>query len=372
MKKNLMKTTAVFLAGAVLFASCSLFDDDDSPSENSAVAASTAKTAYLSLSIAEDSSARTALPSVSSAEEFDSFVFEADSGSDPITKSWESDSENSAYAKMTAEKLAVASGTWKFTLTAQRGGATYTGSLEKEIGSGENSLSFTLSLASLGTEGAGAVQISLTVPASVKAVSTSLYDTKENLVSDANISESCTFENGIITYNAEKLPSATYLVVFSLYGDAKKTLLLGTWREYAGVADELTSASQISIAEGELDELYTIRYELNGGTLKGNWSGVYTWNHKDIQIPTAGDFAKNSADFLGWYTDANFTQAFEGFNDTLGNVTLYAKWNNTAQDVLEAIQNGSAGTNIAPKGYITTDQLVAIITAMKEKNILYS
>ncbi|MBQ9205557.1 MAG: leucine-rich repeat protein [Treponema sp.] len=365
MKKNLMKTTAIFLACAALFASCSLFDDDDSPSENSAVATSTAKTAYLSLSIAEDSSARTALPSVSSAEQFDSFVFEADSGTDPITKSWESDSENSAYTKMTAEKLEIASGTWNFMLTAKKGGAAYTGSLEKEIVSGANSLSFTLSLASLGTEGKGNVQIQLTVPSSVKAVNTSLYDTAENLVSDANISESCTFENGIITYSAEKLPSATYLVVFSLYGDAEKTLLLGTWREYAGVADKLTSTSQISIAEGELDEVYTIRYELNGGTLKGNWSGVYTWNHKNI--PTAEDFAKNSDEFLGWYTDENFTQAFEGFGDTLGNLTLYAKWKNSAQTIIQAIRNGSSGSSLAPKGPITSEQLVSIISAMGKR-----
>ena len=197
------------------------------------------------------------------------------------------------------------------------------GNLEQEIVSGENNLSFTLSLTSLGTEGKGNVYICLNVPASVKTVSTGLYDAEENLVSNTNISETCAFADGIITYGAEKVPSGTYLVVFSLYGDEEKTLLLGTWREYAGVTNELTSKSQISIAKSELDEVYTIKYELNGGTLKGNWSGVYTWNHKNI--PTAQDFTKNSADFLGWYTDENFTQAFEGFGNTLGNLTLYAK-----------------------------------------------
>ena len=271
---------------------------------------------------------------------------------------------------MTAEKIEITSGTWNFTLTAKKGGATYTGSLEQELVSGENSLSFTLSLASLGTEGAGNVQIQLSVPSSVKAVSTSLYDTAENLVSDADISESCTFENGIITYGAEKVPSGTYLVVFSLYGDEEKTLLLGTWREYAGVADELTSTSEITIAEGKLDEVYTITYVLNGGTLKGNWSGVYTRNH--TSIPAAEDFAKNSVDFLGWYTDENFTQAFEGFGNTLGNLTLYAKWNNTAQDVLEAIQNGTASETLVLEGQITSAQLVAIVTAMKQKASSFS
>ena len=131
MKKIILKTTALLIALAGLFASCSLFEDDDDDSPIGLIVAPAFNKAVLSLSVAGEGAARTALPSVSSAQEFESFDFEANKGTDRITKSWTGDSEKAAYAKMTSESFEMDAGTWNFTLTAKKGGMTYKGSIEK-------------------------------------------------------------------------------------------------------------------------------------------------------------------------------------------------------------------------------------------------
>ena len=368
MKKNILKTTALFIVLSGLLFSCTLFEDD-SPSEIvTAVATKTeaAKKAVLSLSVAGEGAARTALPSVSSAQEFESFDFEANKGTDRITKSWTGDSEKSAYAKMTSESFEIDAGIWNFTLTAKKGGMTYTGTLNKELVAGANSIEFTLALSELSNEGKGSVEIKLSVPENVIAVTATLCDTNENEVSDSSITQSINLVNNTVSYSAQNVPSGTYLVVFSFYADTSKTLLLGKWREYAGITNDVTSKSEIAIAEDDLDKVYTITYELNGGTLKGNWVGSYT-RQMILTFPTQKDLVNNEGlKFDGWYTDENLTNAFNSASLT-GNLTLYARWKTISVDeLIESIKNKSISDKAALVGEITSERLSEIVAAMNE------
>ena len=367
MKRNILKTTALFIVLSGLLNSCTLFEDD-SPSETVIAVATkseAAKKAVLSLSVAGEEGARTALPSVSSAQEFESLDFGATSGVTSITKSWTSDSEKPAYAKMTSESFEMDAGTWSFALTAKKGGMTYKGSVEKEITAGANSIEFTLSLSELSNEGKGSVEIKLSVPQSVIAVTATLCDTSENEVSDSSITQSTDLTNNTVSYTAQNVPSGTYLVVFNLYADTSKTLLLGKWREYAGITSDVTSKSEIAIAAEDLDKVYTITYVLNGGTLRGNWAGSYT--RRNFQTPASADFESRPSEFLGWYTDENLTNEFNSASLT-GNLTLYAKWSTiTVDELISKINDGTIGEKAVLGGAITSENLTAIATAMKNK-----
>ena len=366
MKKNILKTTALFIVLSGLLSSCTLFEDDSSSEIVTAVTTKTeaAKKAVLSLSVAGEDEARTALPSVSSAQEFESLDFGATSGVTSITKSWTSDSTKSAYSKMLAETFEMDTGAWNFTLTAKKGGMTYTGTLNKELVAGANSIEFTLALSELSNEGKGSVEIKLSVPQCVVAVTATLCDTSENEVSDSSITQSTDLANNIVNYSAQNVPSGTYLVVFNLYADTSKTLLLGKWREYAGITSDVTSKSEIAIAAGDLDKVYTISYELNGGTLKENWAGSYT--RRNFQTPTSADFESRPSEFLGWYMDENFTNPFNSASLT-GNLTLYARWKTISVDeLIESIKNKSIGDKAALVGEITSERLSEIVAAMNE------
>lgn len=72
---------------------------------------------------------------------------------------------------------------------------------------------------------------------------------------------------------------------------------------------------------------YRIEYQLDGGVNSEDNSAAYTV--EDLPL-TLADPTKDGYDFAGWYTDANCTTAFEGVSeDSIGNITLYAKWEKT-------------------------------------------
>ena len=316
MKKIILKTTALLITLAGLFTSCNLFEDDDDDPPSGLIVAPAFNKAVLSLSVAGEGEARTALPYVSSAKEFESFefrVFKDYVDLTTIKKTWTSDSEKTAYEKMISETFEIDVGIWKFILKAQKGSVTYSGSIEKEITAGANIIEFTLSFAELSNNGKGSMEIKLSVPTKVKAVTATLCYTGEGIVSTSGIEQSISLTDSIVSYSAQNVNSYNYLVIFNLYADTEKTLLLGKWREYAVVTDEVTSKSEITIAADDLDELYPITYVLNGGTFKENWSGSYT---RRMTFPTQKDLVNNEGlKFDGWYTDDNCTQEWYGVVD---------------------------------------------------------
>ena len=353
MKRNIFKAfMALAAVTALVFASCSMgntVENKDAPTDG--------KTAYITVGL--DSMSRTALPTVTGADEFTSFTLRGQeippegSGYKTWTETfgtWTTDSTSSAYAKMTAQKFAVyADTTYRFTLTAVKGGATWQGSTTKTIEAGVNSLSFTLSLAALSTEGKGAINVTLTVPDAVKAVEAWLYQTDEEMCfSEDDENPSLTFADRKATYARSDIAAGNYVLVYTLYGDTEKTLKLGEWREYAGITDGVTSSSNPVIASNDdLAHIYKITLNLNGGTFTGTFPGSYTRHYFDeydeIDLPWDGirsdgvvlnddgevEIYKKNCFFDGWY-DAETGEIVDCIeSEMMGDITLWAYWTDT-------------------------------------------
>ena len=347
MKRNIFKALAALTA--LVFASCTMGNTIEKQNDNT-----DGKTAYITIGLNEI--ARTALPGVENEDDFDSFKLIYNrippAGSTVITipntlGQWTGDESKSAYKKMTAEKFAVTSGkSYKFTLTATKGGATWQGEITKAIETGENSLSFKLSLTSLTTEGEGSLCITLSVPDAVKSVDAKLKTMDESqTISPADAA--LNFADGKATYTASGIAAGNYVLVYSLYGENKSSL--GQWREYAGIADGLTSSSNPVIASNDsLAKLYKITLNLNGGTFNGTLPGSYTrydcvglpyyalWMDNDgyfydysVALGKQEIYRKNYL-FDGWYdaeTGGNLVGSIP-FGST-GDITLWAHWTDT-------------------------------------------
>ena len=287
MKRNIFKALAVIAALAL--SSCSMFNTD----KKDDVGTDT-KEAYITIGL--NQAGRTALPEVSDADDFDSFtlsgMIKSATGQVGLGVTlqeygkWSTDATSTAYTKMTAAKIAIKSGeTYNFILTATKGGAIWAAGIEKTIETGENSLSFTLELAKLFDEGKGSLDVTLSVPSVVKAVDAELLtiDLEYSVTpSDAEL----IFANGKATYTARDIPAGNYVLVYSLYGDTEKTLKLGEWYEYAGIANGLKSSSNPVIeSEDDLANIYKITLNTNGGTINGTFPGSYTRYGNPIKLP---------------------------------------------------------------------------------------
>lgn len=332
MKRKIFSVLAAF--SALVLASCQAFGSNESDENNTE-----GKAAYITVDL--NGNARTALPSVSGAEEFTSITLTGTSTTEnavavPET-SWSTDSTSSAYAKMHASKLTVTVGaSYSFTLKAIKGGAEWQGTTSKTIEAGANSLSFTLALKSLSAEGMGAIRITLIVPDVVKAVAVKLENLEESGSEDPAELEpegaELTFANGKATYTAENIPAGSYVLVFGLWADAEKRIALSEWREFIGVTEGNTSVSNPVIESADkLQTVYQITFNSNGGSAVPSQI-VKPRRHADKPAnPTKDGTDTYGYAFVNWYTstDDGATLSAEPFNfdsEITGNITLYAKW----------------------------------------------
>jgi len=320
MKRKILSAFAAITT--LLFASCSMFNTIDSNEENNIQESAC-------ITIGVEQGARTALPTVEAAQDFDTFSLTgtATTGNAvSVSETWTSDATGTAYAKMTAASIAVTVGaSYSFTLTAKKSGVTYQGSASKQIAQGTNSLRFTLSLTSLATDGEGAIRVVLTVPGSVKAASAALtsLDSASTLTPE---NASLNFADGKATYTASGIASGNYVLVYTLWGDTANTLKLGEWREYAGITDGLTSSSSPVIAgNDELESIYQITLNTNGGTLTGSFPGSYTRFSDEITLPVADKITKGGYKFVGW-KNAQGETVTKIEKGSTGSLTLTAQW----------------------------------------------
>ena len=89
--------------------------------------------------------------------------------------------------------------------------------------------------------------------------------------------------------------------------------------------------------------LYTINYNLNGGTqANGQVTSYYASSPQNILVPTRSNYT-----FAGWYTNSSYTGAsVTSTNQLDGDTTLYAKWTATI------IYIAGSGSSIAPTTYV--------------------
>ena len=332
---------------ALIFASCSLSNTLEQKDKK-------VKTAYITI---DADNARTALPGINSAADFDSFVLTGttDDTSLSVNQNWSTDNSGTAYSKMTAASLEVtAAKTYNFTLTASKNGALWSGTLQKAIKAGTNNLAFILDYKAPSANGKGNLSIELSVPSKVLEVTAKLYTANEDAIITPEDAE-LTFTEGKATYTASDIDAGNYVLVYTLWGDAAKTYKLGDWREYAGISKGLTSSSAPVIANNdELESIYTITVDYAGGQLEGASTipGSYTRYSDDINLPAADRMAKYGHTFAGWKIGSTTVTKIE--KGSVGNITVTAEWT-PAANLLTAAQvdamqqslaNAAAGSSI--------------------------
>ena len=331
MKRKILSALAAITALAL--ASCSMF--------NSGSEEDSSQPAYIKVGVKNIS--RSALPNVTKEDEFENFTLTGTAEGEnvlAVKETWVTDKTSTAWAKMKEASIPVTEGAgYNFTLSAVKGGATWQGSCAKTIQSGKNTLTFTLSLSALSAEGKGNLEITLSLPVSVKAVEAKLTNKEDSEVSGKTEFKGGK-ESGSVSFAAKDIPSGNYLLTFSLFGDEAKTLKLGEWREYAGITKGLTSSSTDKISE--LEDIYTIDLELGEGTLQGAIPGSYTRYSDKISLPDA----KKAGDTFDGWVDGNGEEITEIKKGTVGNITLKAKWLGGIYVTAEQVKNGELKTKL--------------------------
>ena len=373
MKRKLLMLLAA--ACALVLAACTITEGSDDLIMKALILSSkdAGIGAVVKVSVGEVS--RKALPSVQSAEEFESFSLtgtkKADgessgqSGAD-IERTWTTDAEGNASSKMSAESIEVTAGAeYSFVLEAKKGGATYMGTAEKKMETGVNSLSFTLSLSGMSVEGKGSLSVTLSVPEAVKAVEAVLTaEDGSGTVSTADAG--IAFEDGKATYTASEVASGNYVLTFILYADEAKTLKIGEWREYAGITDALTSSSSPAIESAEeLEDIYSITLNTNGGTLIGTTPGSYTKYSSTITLPDESGISREGYKFLGWYdaeTGGNKVESIA--QGSTGEKVLYARWTAVEYTITYVLQEGI--TNPNPGSYTVETATITLQDVSRE------
>ena len=324
MKKNIFTTLLAF--AALVLTSCSMINNTE-PENNSE--------SFIKLGITENN--RTALPEVSIVQEFTSLTLTATTATENATTvpetTWITDENQSAYEKMTAANIAVTQGaSYSFTLTGKKGGGIWQGTASKTIEQGANALSFTLKLKTISPEGTGGINVTLTVPSEVIAVEAAFKTLDESNTLTPEGAD-FTFENNKATYTASGITAGNYVIIFKLFGDAAKNHEIAQWREYAQIADGITSTSNPVIESADkLKSIYTVTFDSKGGstvTAKTVTGGKTITNP---ETPTRESSPTTNYTFAGWYTstDDGTTLSASAFNflTTAINtpLTLYAKW----------------------------------------------
>ena len=108
-----------------------------------------------------------------------------------------------------------------------------------------------------------------------------------------------------------------------------KALAAGTFTLTVSAGD-VEASKEINVKEGEeKPTMYSISYELNGGSATG--AVVQYDGTKDVTLPTP---TKEGYNFLGWYESADFSgsKVEKIAAGSKGDKTFYAKWEEVAED----------------------------------------
>ena len=302
---------SVFALLSLFFAGCDNLTDYKTDENAKAYA-----NAYLTLS-ANETSARTALP-VIEASGFESYTLAGtlNGGTSQTLGEW------NAYSDLAAAKVGVEAGNWVFTLTAKKGGTSCTGSLSKEISSGGNALSFTLSLDSLSTSGTGSVEFTITLGENHGVVAATA-------AIESGAAENATVSGNTVSYKKSSVSSGNYKVTFTLYADSGKTLPLAKVVEYAAVTDGLASVSSFTVSS--VDKKQTVTFNANGGTFtsgSGTSKAVpYTRLGEAVSLPTSSEVTRTGYIFAGWFTASSGGDKVTEITAGTGTTELFAHWN---------------------------------------------
>ena len=173
-----------------------------------------------------------------------------------------------------------------------------------------------------------------------------------------------------VTYAKTDVAGGTYFVRFELYQEDAK---IDTLEDVIKIASGRISSKSITLAD--INTIYTITYNLNGGEWKEGFTPETSRNaNKTVVLPTAenvfkqyGEYYWNSYKFYGWYTDEGCTEANKVTEISAGtaeNKTLYAKWGPFDITIVNKTENG--GTVTASASTAFPDEEVTLSPSVKE------
>ena len=234
--------------------------------------------------------------------------------------------EWSSYYQVSSVMLEL--GYWDLSLTVVNNGKTFTSESESVyVESGQTKdVSFTLTSSS--TEGGLSLQVYFTGDA-VAAKYRLLSFPSDTEVQTGDLAVA-TSPYKSVTYSRDAasnpLSNGHYRVVIEFYADTDKTILLNTYSEIVRVRGGFTSTATRTI---DLNNLYHITYEADGGTiLSGSYGEYYSLHSDPIALPI---LRRTGYVFDGWFKDDTFTDGphteFDVSADgTIGEKYYYAKW----------------------------------------------
>lgn len=360
-------TTALFAIG---FFSCSNMQENGAEAILFGASAPDPNAAYLTLSLDDASVSKTLLPDVQSAV-FSNLVLKGtkQGESQKTLGSW----ENAAAMQSASVPLEV--GIWTFNLSAISGGSSFSGTLQKEIVSGQNQLLFSLALDDIGG-GPGSFSLALSFDGAANAqnvsrVVASLENMDKTIVSGYE-PKNLAISNNAVTFSGSQITAGTYRAKIKFYASVNGVdTEIASWSELVQIASGFDSSASRIIES--FDELYTITYELNGGSFSAGTVVPETFTRRsNVALPSLENVLRNDSDYGGtykaiaWCADENCVAGSEITNveNIAQNITVYAKWP-VLYTITYNLKGGSFASDYAPRQKIIKDDVVELPEAEK-------
>ena len=308
--------TALLAALALLLASCSNGINGTEADSNSA----DGKT-YISIS-AKTASSRSIAPNADdySTEKLTNLEVTGHMTSvitvdEPVTEPEEiSLAQAESLAELSGKSIPIEAGNWLFTLSATLNGVTFYGETRAEIEKGKvNPISFTLTPET--NYGGMSITVEFTGEADKVSVSLKKAGQEELLaggglipVEENDGKKSVTFSRSA-SDEAERLESGSYYLLFEFFG-VEGVGRLNTVENIVRVKEGITTTAKLTL---DLNEIYTISYEKNGGELESTDTALtdrYSRKSGEITLP---QMKKAGCIFKGWYesSDTGHTNPLE-------------------------------------------------------------
>ncbi|MBQ3837423.1 MAG: InlB B-repeat-containing protein [Treponema sp.] len=358
--KRYFKTLFFCALLPLIFSACSNLIVSDDKSQNGDQLSSDGKVA-VTFGI-NDGISRSAFPTFETADLTSILInyYQGDSSEGELVGSWDS------YADMRKSSFAFKPGSCYFEIYAAIQDNCFYDKKPFTIAEGNNSVNFSPVLLNVedlqGLQvGMGSVKINLSYPpTNVAVVTGGLYTLDGDPVPGFYDRPLAKKDDGNVSYQKSNVPCGMYLVTFKFYYDTEKTGLMGTYREYAYIAANLTSASNCVLQA--LEGLYTITLNFNGGALKANqtFTEKYTRHTDDITLPEP---IKSGYVFDGWYEKPDFSDArvYGIPSGSTGEKVFYAKWTEADKVTVTFYANGGSITTREQE--MSKGTLTALMTA---------
>ena len=235
----------------------------------------------------------------------------------------------------------------------------------RAIAAGDNSLIFNMKLP---TTGNGSIEIKLNWEKSdnITKVTAGLYGIAagNTVYNDEQLKITDEIQ---AVYTKTNVPVGQYMIKFKVYNNED---LLNTLTDVVTVMKGKNTVAQKTLSD--VNTLYTITYNLNGGNWKNGFTPVTVRNaNTGILLPGYEDYENltNTGYTTLWYTDEECTTEIESIPAGFANdITLYAKWTAITADNVAKIIAGlksSGPHDIAVTGAITSETISAIKTALQ-------